>query len=167
MTEIDSKTELLIELCKENAVRAMNHFLHAMSFVPEDRLHWSPTPTSKCAFKIASHTAVTNGNFAKMIRDRKLPSGDEIPEFIARTHASEEALATREEIESLLRKNTDEVLTALDTLTPNDLDVILDTGLGWTMPIKQLMNLPAAHVNWHIGQIDYLQTCWDDQEVHF
>ena len=144
----------------------MKHFLHAMSFVPEDRLHWSPVPTSKSAFRIATHTAVTNGNFAKMIRERRLPSGEEIPKFLERTKASEQALTTREEIEALFRKNTDDVLVALDTLTSDDIELILNTGLGWTMPMKQLMNLPAAHVNWHIGQIDYLQTCWDDQEVH-
>ena len=145
----------------------MKHFLHAMSFVPDDKLNWAPTPTSKCAMKIAAHTAVTNGNFAKMIRDRRLPSGEEIPEFVARTKASEEALTTRDEIEALFRKNTDEVLAALDTLTPDEFELILDTGVGFSMPMKQLMNLPTAHVNWHIGQIDYLQTCWDDQEVHF
>lgn len=167
MTQTDNKTEILVEACKENAVRAMTHFLHAMSFVPEDKLHWSPTPTSKCAFRIAAHTAITNGNFAKMIRERKLPSADEIPEFVARMKALEEGLMDMAEVEKLLRKNTDDVLSALDTLTPETIDLILDTGLGWTMPMKQLMNLPAAHVNWHIGQIDYLQTCWDDQEVHF
>ena len=162
-----TQTDVRIEACKENAVRAMKHFLHAMSFVPEDKLHWAPTPTSKCAFQIAAHTAVTNGNFAKMMRERKLPLGDEIPAFIERTKASEDALKTREDIEALFRKNTDDVLAALDTLTPDEFELVLDTGVGFSMPMKQLMNLPTAHVNWHIGQIDYLQTCWDDQEVHF
>jgi len=162
-----TQTDVRIEACKENAVRAMKHFLHAMSFVPDDKLHWSPVPSSKSAFKIAAHTAVTNGNFAKMIRERRLPSGDEIAEFVARTQASEASLTTREEIEALFRKNTDDVLAAIDTLSPDEFELILDTGVGFSMPMKQLMNLPTAHVNWHIGQIDYLQTCWDDQEVHF
>ena len=35
------------------------------------------------------------------------------------------------------------------------------------MPMTFLMNLPGIHANAHAAQIDYLQTCWGDQEVHF
>jgi hypothetical protein len=28
------------------------------------------------------------------------------------------------------------------------------------------MTIPAKHLYGHAAQIDYLQTCWGDQEVH-
>src|SRR5688572_15082397 len=95
----------------------MEHFLKVFSFVPDDKMNWTPSPTAKSAIRIAAHTALYAGIFAKMIRDQKLPSGDEIPEFVARISAAEEALTSRTEVESLFRKNTNEVMTALDTLT--------------------------------------------------
>lgn len=159
--------ESLIASCKESAVGGMEVFLKTFSFVPDDKLDWTPAPGAKSAIRIAAHTAVTAGNFAKMIRDRKLPIGEEIPELVARTAAAEEALIDRTEIESLFRQNTDDVIAALDTLAPEAIGLRLDSSLGWSMPMTFLMNLPGMHAMCHAGQIDYLQTCWGDWDVHF
>jgi hypothetical protein len=70
-------------------------------------------------------------------------------------------------METVFRRGTDEVVTALDTLTPEEVDMRLDSSLGWTMPMTFLMTLPGTHAMSHTAQIDYLQTCWGDQEVHF
>jgi len=43
----------------------------------------------------------------------------------------------------------------------------LESGFGWSVPMTWLMNLPGRHAMSHGAQIDYLQTCWGDQEVHF
>lgn len=145
----------------------MEGFLKALSHVPDDKLDWTPTPTAKSAIRIAAHTAIYAGNFAKMIRDRRLPFGDEIPEFVARNQAAEVAITSKAEMEQVFRKNTDEVIAALDTLTPEDVVLVLDTSLGWTVPMTRLMNLPGWHATLHTGQIDYLQTCWGDEEVYF
>jgi hypothetical protein len=163
----DAKSESLVASCKKSAMRGMDEFLKALSFVPEDRLEWTPTTSAKSAMRIAAHTALTVGNFAKMIRDRKLPVGDEIPELVARMDRTERALTDRTEMESVFRRNTDEAIAALDTVTPEAAAMILDTSLGWTMPMTVLMNLPGTHAMRHASQIDYLQTCWGDQEVHF
>ncbi|MBA3726455.1 MAG: DinB family protein [Armatimonadetes bacterium] len=158
--------ESLIASCKESAVRGMEIFLKTFSFVPDEKLNWTPSPTAKSAIRIAAHTALYAGTFAKMIRDRKLPT-DDIPAFVARLNAAEEAVARRAEMESLFRQNTDEVIAALDTLSPEAIGTTLDTSLGWSMPMTFLMNLPGMHAMSHAAQIDYLQTCWGDQDVHF
>ena len=160
------KAELLTASAKKNIVRGMEQFLRNFSKVPDEKLTWSPTPTSKSPIRIAAHTAVTAANFANMIRERKLPSQEEIPEFVAKTRSAEEALINRSEVESVFRKNTDDVLSAIDTLTPDDIELVLDSSQGWSMPITFLINLPAMHADWHTGQIDFLQTCWDDQEIY-
>jgi hypothetical protein len=152
--------------CKESAVLGMGVFLKTFSFVPDDKLNWTPSPTAKPAIRIAAHTAIYAGNFAKMIRERQLPSGD-IQAFVELVEAAEKALTSRTEIESLFRRNTDEVIAALDTLTPEAIDTPLDSSLGWSLPMTFLMQLPGIHALSHAAQIDYLQTCWDDQDVHF
>ncbi len=144
----------------------MEVFLKTFSFVPDDKLNWTPSGTAKSAIRIAAHTALYAGNFAKMIREQKLPT-DDIPEFVARIEDAAEALTSQTEIESLFRKNTDEVIAAFDTLTPEAIGIDLDTSLGWSMPITTSMNLPGTHALSHAAQIDYLQACWGDQNVHF
>ena len=157
----------VIDLAKSGAVNSMEHFLTVLSFVPKDRLDWTPFPSAKSSMQIAAHTAVTAGNFAQMIRDRRLPQGDEITEFVAQTQERERALRDLPEMEALFRSNTQDILAAMDTLSPEELDITLDSGVGWSMPMTHLLNLPNLHAFAHTAQIDYLQTCWDDQEIHF
>jgi hypothetical protein len=152
---------------KKCAVEDMEYFLRLFATVPDDKLNWSPTPTSKSAMRIAAHTALYAGRFARMIRERELPGSGNLAERKAKQKADEIAITTREEVESIFRKGTAEVVAALDTVPPEDFGKSLDSGFGWSMPMLMLMAMPSSHVSSHTGQINYLQTCWDDQEVHF
>ena len=162
MTEVDG----LVASCKENAIQGMELFLKNFSFVPDDKLTWMATPTAKSAIRIAVHTALYAGRFARMISDRRLPAFDNLSEWLAERNAEEVAVTSRKEMEKIFREGTNEVVAALDSLTPEAIETILDTGLGWTVPMTRLMSLPGLHATLHAGQIDFLQTCWDDQEVH-
>lgn len=155
-----------IETAKQRAVGGMDMFLRNFAHIPDDKLNWSPTPTSKTALRVAAHTALYAGRFAKMIRDRQLPSPVNIEEWVAANVAEENTVKDRAEMEQIFRKGTEEVLAALDSLTPEELEINLSSGGGFTMPMKQLINLPGWHATLHLGQIDYLQTCWDDQQIY-
>lgn len=157
----------LVETCKKNAVNEMEQFLRKLSKVPDDKLTWSPTPTAKSSIRIAAHTALYAGRFARMLEARAIFSPENLEEWLAQRVAEEVAITTREEVESEFRKGTADVLAALDSLTPEEIESRLDSGQGWSAPMTWLMNLPANHTGWHAAQIDYLQTCWDDQEVYF
>jgi hypothetical protein len=101
-----------------------------------------------------------------MIRDRKLPLVENLEAWLAERTAEEEAIATREEMEDAFRKGTAEALAALDSLTPEQVDSTLSSDQGWSMSMRFLMDLPGWHATLHLGQIDYLQTCWDDQQIY-
>src|SRR5438046_8504994 len=105
--------ESIVTSCKASAVQWMEHFLKVLSFVPDDKLTWTPTPTAKSAIRIAAHTALYAGRFAGMIKDRKLPASDNLTEWLAQRNAEEAAITSRTEIESIFRKGTDEVIAAL------------------------------------------------------
>src|SRR5689334_6575986 len=134
----------------------MERFLKTFSFIPDDKLTWTPTPTAKSAIRIAAHTALYAARFARMMRDRKLPAVDNLSEWLAQRNAEEAAITTRAEMESAFRKGTEEVIAALDSLTPEEIGSSLDSGLGWSMPMTRLMHLPGWHATLHTGQIDYL-----------
>ena len=158
--------ENVVAVCKESAVNGMEMFLRNFSHVPDDKLTWQATPTAKSALRIAAHTSLYAARFATMIRDRKLPAPDNLTEWLAQRNAEEAAITQRSDIEIVFRKGTEEVLAALDTLTPEDIGSCLESGQGWSMPMSFLMNLPGWHATLHMGQIDFLQTCWGDEEVY-
>ena len=155
-----------VELSKQRAVNGMEFFLRNFKHVPDDKLHWSPTPTSKSAMRVAAHTALYAGRFAEMIRDRKLPQPENLNDWLSERNKEEEALTTREEMEKVFRQGTEEVLAALDSLSPEEVESSIVSGQFGSTPMKQLMALPGWHATLHAGQIDYLQTCWDDQEIY-
>ena len=161
-----SPMEWVVASCKESAVQGMEMFLRNFSFVPDDKLTWTATLTAKSAIRIAAHTALYAGRFARMIEERELPPSDNLAEWLAQRNAEETALTCRKEMESVFLQGTAEVLAALDSLPPEVIASSLDCGLGWTMPMTRLMALPGWHATLHTGQIDFLQTCWDDQEVY-
>ncbi len=156
----------LIESYRQRTVSSMEMFLRNFSKVPDDKLEWKAAPGAKSPLRIAAHTALYAGRFAKMIRNRQLPVPENLTEWLAGIEAEESALVSREEVERIFRQGTQEVLDALDTLQPEDLDLVLDSGQGWSVCMQQVMGLPSFHATLHCGQIDFLQTCWDDQEIY-
>jgi hypothetical protein len=161
MTYIDE-----IDASKKRAVSGMDLFLRNFSYVPDDKLNWTPVPSSKSALRIAAHTALYAGRFASMIRERRLPVPENLEQWLAERNAEEVAVTNREDVEKIFRAGTAEVIAALDGLSAADVELTLDSGQGWTAPMRQLMALPGWHATLHTGQIDYLQTCWDDQEIY-
>jgi hypothetical protein len=155
-----------IELSKKSAVDNMELFLRNFSKVPDDRLTWTPTPTAKSAIRIAAHTALHAGRFAQMIRDRALPKVENLDQWLAQRNAEEELLTSRAEVEAVFREGTAQVISALESLTPDEIESTLDSGQGWQMSMIWVMGLPGWHATLHTGQIDYLQTCWGDQEIY-
>lgn len=156
----------LIENVKQRTTAAMEMFLRNFSKVPDDKLNWTPTPTSKSALRVAAHTALYAGRFASMIRNRALPAPENLDEWVAKNVAEEEAVTSRTEMERIFRAGTAEVLAALDGLSAADLEMTLESGQGWSMSMSQVVAFPAWHATLHLGQIDYLQTCWGDQEIY-
>src|SRR6185312_10847779 len=114
--------ESTVAFYKELAVGGMEEFLNVFSFVPDDKLEWTATPTAKSAIRIAAHTALYAGRFAGMIRDRRLPAPDNLTEWLAERDAEEIAITSRGEMERIFREGTAEVLAALDTLSPDEIE---------------------------------------------
>jgi hypothetical protein len=156
----------LIESAKNSAVQEMELFLRNFSYVPEERLDWSPTPTSKSALRIAAHTALYLRRFAWMIRNRELADPDHLEQWIARRDREEIAITTAQQVEMAFREGTQDVISAIDSLSPEDLQIVITSKNGGFVSLKYLITLPAWHTTVHLGQIDFLQTCWDDQKVY-
>ena len=154
--------EDVITTCKERATQAMERFLRVLSFVPADKLTWSPAPTAKSALQIAAHCAGYSGGFVPILRSGKFPS---VEEFLGPIEAAIQSITTLVQADAVLRNGTAETVAALDAVRPEWIGAVIDTPIG-PQPFSFFIDLPARHLDNHTAQIDYLQTCWGDQEVH-
>lgn len=155
-----------VELCKKEAKDGMDTFLRNFSHVPTERLNWTPTPTAKSALRVAAHTALYYARFAEMIQNRATPQVADLDAWLAQRISEETAVTTVDEVKRAFHTGLAQTYAALDSLTAEEVDMELDSGQGWTMSMRFLMKLPGWHATLHLGQIDYLQTCWDDQQIY-
>ncbi|MBS1715824.1 MAG: DinB family protein [Armatimonadetes bacterium] len=154
----------MIENCKKRAELALYQFLRNFGHVPDDKLHWKPVPSAKSALQIAAHCAGYSGGFAGIIKAGKFP--DSVEEFLGPINARIQSVTTREEAVAVLEQGIADTLEALDHVTPEQTASTIETPIGPT-PFLFFMTIPSNHLVNHTGQIDYLQTCWDDQQVYF
>lgn len=160
-----SITEIIISEAKMQTERNCAQFLHTFSFVPDDKLSWSPSATSKSALQIAAHLAVSNFGISRVIRGEG--SGDmPMDELMKQMAEQEAALTTREAVIEAIKESTKVVIASLDSINDSNIDATLASPFG-EFPAKFWMFLPGNHMMGHAYQVDYIQTIYGDVDFHF
>jgi hypothetical protein len=114
--------------------------------------------------RIAAHVGLSNQAFAAILRGEKMP-GASMKEVFESMSAAEQGVLSREQALQIIEESVVAVCAALDSLTPEAIDSVVETPVV-TRPMPFFMNLPGAHMGNHAAQVDYLQTTWGDLEVH-
>lgn len=155
----------LVAQAKESAQMGRERLLRSFDFVPDEKLNYSPAETARTSLQIVAHCGAANTAFATIIRgeDLQMPSDPVEAARIIRQSGME--IKTREEAVRLLEESTDQVLAALDKVTPEMLDTSPMSPFG-PFPFVFWMNLPGMHMNGHVSQLEYIQTIWGDLETH-
>lgn len=154
-----------IQRAKANVERDCARLLHLLTFVPDDKLTWTPTESARSAMHIVAHCAIVNQNFARLITDT-MPEVMPTPqEFFAEMREGETTVKTREELISLVTESESQVQSALDTVDSNRINGNSNGPFG-PMPIKFWVDLTHDHLCSHNGQLEYVQTLWGDLDLH-
>ncbi len=153
-----------IDEIKTRTQNALKSFLYTLSFVPDDKLDWSPTPTAKSALQIAAHCAGYSELFAWVIREKNWPCT--LEQWKSTVASNIMSINSKDEAIAMLSQGIDSSIAALDNVSLDEFGKIIDAPHAQT-PFTFFLNLPALHLESHESQIDYLQTCWGDLEVHF
>jgi uncharacterized damage-inducible protein DinB len=104
---------------------------------------------------------MVNGFVANYLRTgvaQRLPA-DQRQTHLASFDTAEKALAYLEE-------ETHNLLDALETLDPDTLGDVADL-FGRPMTRFEIAELPAMHMMYHDGQLNYIQTLHGDDQIHW
>ena len=155
-----------IEGTKREVERTRDDLLKTFSFVPDDKLGWSPGGAARSALWLVGHCGATNHAFAAFLRGDR-PDLPTDPALIAAAiRAGGQATRTREEAIDTVQKGAAEILAALDTVTEERLAGTSETPFG-PMPFTIWIDAARTHMGAHARQLDYLQTIWGDVEDHW
>lgn len=139
----------VIDLCKSRASEALDYFLCAIRFVPEDKLTWSPSPTAKSTLQIAAHCAGYSHGFARVLAAHSFPS--DVEDFLNPIHQAINSITTIREAEDILRDGIAQTLLALDAVPSEMIGARIKTPQGDT-PFRFFMTIPSAHLTGHAYQ---------------
>ena len=155
-----------IESVKADFLQAKAGLLHALSTTPDDRLSWSPSPTSRSPLHQVVHAAESIGNIHGFLTDRTfdVPTPEEADRGF---REFERMITRREEAVKLFERRADAFVAWLDALRPDELDRLVTTPFGMgDVPTGVAIGFPAMHTRWHQAQIDYIQTIYGDLDWH-
>ncbi|RYG20647.1 DinB family protein [bacterium] len=153
-----------IEEVKASVKQASEGLLKTFSFVPDDKLTWSPSDSSRSALWIVGHCAEANRAFARGIRGESFPSMS-MEEFGQMVWNAGRDTKSRAEAVTLLQESTQEIVAALDGLTSEKMSAVVQSPFG-PIPVAVWMTFADGHMMGHACQIEYLQTIWGDQQSH-
>ena len=150
---------------KAEFLRAKERLARALATTPDERIHWSPSPTARTPLQQVAHCAMSIAGIHGMLVGKPFPYAG-IAEFDTALRAAEREFTTREQVLGLLEQTSAEYLTWLEALTPEQFASTVHTPFGQTVPMAVGLGFPAYHTLGHIAQVDYIQTIYGDQDWH-
>jgi hypothetical protein len=156
----------IVSSTKSDFIRAKEQLARALATTPDDRINWSPSPTSRTPVQIVAHAAEALNNINGFVNGRPFEVENSAEaDKIFREH--ELGFHTREQALELLEQNSAGFLATLDALTPERLSAMVELpfGLG-SAPVAVAITFAAAHTRSHIPQIEYIQTIYGDRDWH-
>jgi hypothetical protein len=157
-SEVAAQAKCLIE-------RHTERLLHLLSFVPDDKLTWAPSDSSRSALRLVAHCGLVSTFFAKVITET-MPNPMPSPGEFFGDIGGKEMVTTREEATALAREGAVTICKALESVSGEGLDSPRNSPFG-EFPLRFWVAQSTEHLAGHIGQLEYLQTVWGDLDNHF
>ncbi|MGD1000974.1 MAG: DinB family protein [Candidatus Brocadiia bacterium] len=154
-----------IAACQARVKAAAERLGKALSFVPDDKLTWSPSKTARTSLAIVAHCCLANRMFVKIIRGEPISPMPTPEEVGVASRKFEATVRDRAEAVRQLEETCQEVVAALATMTAERFASSPNSPFG-PLPMAVWVHLPGRHMDNHAAQIDYLQTIWGDLADH-
>jgi uncharacterized damage-inducible protein DinB len=154
-----------LHLCQrvalEMTLRAGKALTQAVRAMPAEGLTWKPHDASRHALSLMGHCAVTNLVYAAVLANAPLPFRSQ-----AESDAAIERCSTLPKASAYLQRSLTRLCDTLIAIPADRLTEMVILPDGERMPSALAMLVPASHMQYHLGQINYLQTLMGDEEYH-
>jgi uncharacterized damage-inducible protein DinB len=154
-----------LHLCQrvalEMTLRAGEALTQAVRAMPLEGLTWKPHTASRPALSLLGHCAVTNLVYASVLANAPLPFRSQ-----AESDAATDECDTLPKACAYLHRSLTRLCDTLIALPAERLTEMVILPDGEKMPSALAMLVPANHMQYHLGQINYLQTLMGDEEYH-
>jgi uncharacterized damage-inducible protein DinB len=151
----------ILEVAKGFTTTNAKLIVEDAGYLPAERFDFCPMGCSKTAKAILAEVARTNAAIAAALR------GQDPKEVAADFAAKVDAASNIDELGKLVIESGKIVCDTLDTLSEADLDREIGVPWGVKLPFSIAIFLPANHMYYHDGQVNYIQTLLGDAKFHW
>ena len=140
------------EVAKQVTMSSAQMLCKDTTYIPSEKLAWRPMEHGKSVIAILSEIARSDYEIAAVILGgpaKKVETED------------------YEALKSLVIESAQEVCRAIDSLSDEALEGDLTMPWGGIFAASQAILLPASHMNYHDGQINYIQLLLGDTRFHW
>ncbi|MDQ2686313.1 MAG: DinB family protein [Armatimonadota bacterium] len=155
-----------IDQVKMRLLRAKQGLIHALDTTPDNRINWSPSPSSRTPIQQIAHAAWAVQSIHGTL-DGRMFATETMEQADKEFREWEQQFSAREDVLNLLEQNCSNYTIWLDGLTPERFyaKVEMPFKLG-AMPIADAVGFPADQIIWHTAQLGYIQTIYGDLDWH-
>ena len=140
----------------------LEQYIKDMSFIPDDKLGVVPMGVARPVLEFTAEVIGFNMFVAKAMRGEPIPhmSDEDKAAFFASVDSREKAV-------KMLSDGVSEIITAFEKLT--DAELMEEVTLYWGQTETRFIvaNMAAAHMGYHDGQLNYIQSLFGDGANHW
>ena len=151
----------LTSYLQESTMRAQRLLTNDLKALPAEKHTACPGGEGRTPINIVAECAAVNGFIAEYLTTGKMerPPREQREAFL-------NSFDTAEKVLTFLEEQTQRLVEALGNLDVNTLGDMVDGPMGPT-PRLALAQLPATHMMYHDGQLNYIQTLRGDDLFHW
>jgi hypothetical protein len=161
---MDGEMQETVEAAKAEFLRAKGRLAKALETTPDDKINWSPSPTSRTPIHQVAHAAMSISGMQDWLSGKPFPF-DDINALDSYSRTEEAKFNTREQVLGMLDENSNGYIAWLDSLSPEQVGSMFESAMG-SFPMAVAITFPADHLRSHASQIDYIQTIYGDRDWH-
>ncbi|MCB0825890.1 MAG: DinB family protein [Armatimonadetes bacterium] len=150
-------------ICQCNIV-SMEGIIKQAKKMPEDKLTWEPMGEGRTALDQVAECALICGFIPDVLAKREMPNIDEAA--MAEFEKSKQAYKNLADVEADLRSGTEKLNETIMNMTNDELDIKIPFFGGEEWSLASIANLHGWNMQYHTGQICYIQTLYGDKDMN-
>lgn len=151
------------EMAKGATMHGAETLVKDTKYIPEGKFCFCPMGCAKTAEDILRECAGTNARIAASLRSEDPTTSAAYLEFQKKVDAA----SGLEAFDKLVMESSEIVCEAIDGIADADLGKQMKMPWGAMFPAAAAIFLPAQHMSYHDGQINYIQTLLGDGVFHW
>lgn len=151
--------DFIAELTQAN----LDKFLREVAKVPADKLTWSPLDEGRTVLSMMQELGVIPAHMPHILETFEPPTFDE--SFMQQFFAACAELDTFEKAEEAIRVHTQRTIEAIREVQDEELDREIPFYGGQMWTVKKLMCHHFTNLEYHTGQVCYIQTLYGDKSM--